>query len=301
LQQITEPSVNFAEGFVFILNECTISLKDKPLTMRKTLLLCCLLACTIVIGTSFALKPSESKFLHKRGFEFIPSGTTTINGEQVSIQAFYMLEAEVTNLAYREFLYDLKKSGNQAAYEIAKIDTTGWLLPNASLEAMAANYHSHIAYSNYPVVNISQEGARLYCKWLEEKFAEQGYNVKVRLPELAEWQYAAKGGNENNIYAWEGAFVRNSKGAYLANFQSESASADGGAFTTLVKSYYPNNYGLYNMSGNVSEWLSTDAMSKGGNWSSKSEFIKIEAPQEYGNSAAASPFIGFRPVITAVQ
>jgi Sulfatase-modifying factor enzyme 1 len=301
LQQITEPSVNFAEGFFFILNEGDFSLQFKLLTVRKTLLLCSLLACTTIIGTSFALKPSESKFLHKRGFEFIPSGTTTINGEQVSIQAFYMLEAEVTNLAYREFLADLKKTGKFSAYEIAKIDSTGWRFPNAYIEPMVEHYHAHVAYNNYPVVNISQEGARLYCKWLEEKFIAQGYNVKVRLPELAEWQYAAKGGNENNIYAWEGTFLRSSKGVYLANFQTAAASADGGAFTAIAKSYQPNNYGLFNMCGNVSEWISTDAMSKGGNWSSKEEFLKIEAPQEYGNSMAASPFIGFRPVITAIQ
>ena len=267
--------------------------------MRKTLLLTFICGLLIAFGTSFTFKQSEKKFLQKKGFEFVPSGTTTIDGESVSIQGFYMLESEVSNLAYREFLNDLEKNGKTEALAIAAVAADKWLLPNMQMDVMVENYHTNVAYNAYPVVNISQEGARLYCRWLEEKFAEQGYSLKVRIPERAEWIYADKGGNETDMYAWEGNSLRNKKGAYLANFKTEKTGDDGGYITAITKSYFPNAFGLYNMCGNVSEWVNDTAMSQGGNWWSDAEFLKIATKQEFGNSTGPSPFIGFRPVITA--
>ena len=89
--------------------------------MRKTLLLTFICGLLIAFGTSFTFKQSEKKFLQKRGFDFVPSGTTTIDGKSVSIQGFYMLESEVSNLAYREFLNDLEKNGKTEALAIAAV------------------------------------------------------------------------------------------------------------------------------------------------------------------------------------
>tara|TARA_R110001583_G_scaffold145635_1_gene297564 strand:- start:6769 stop:8469 length:1701 start_codon:yes stop_codon:yes gene_type:complete len=101
-------------------------------------------------------------------------------------------------------------------------------------------------------------------------------STKFRLPTEAEWEYAAKAIVENreynNIrgrkkYAWDGKYTRNkskrTKGDQLANFKQGRGdysgvpgwSNDGADITIKVKQYNPNAFGLYDMSGNVAEWV----------------------------------------------
>jgi formylglycine-generating enzyme required for sulfatase activity len=151
-----------------------------------------------------------------KGFVFIPAGKTIINGEKISINAFLMSENEITNGQYQIFLSDLKKSNKMDEYEIAKIDTSLW--EKLDIDGLNYSFKYHLK-DEFPVVNISKEGAKLYCKWLTEQLIKEQKN-EFRLPTKNEWIYAAKGGLEEILYPWGGPNVINKKNCYLAQFKA---------------------------------------------------------------------------------
>jgi formylglycine-generating enzyme required for sulfatase activity len=122
-------------------------------------------------------------------------------------------------------------------------------------------YFSHPGFSNYPVVGVTWEQSQAFCFWRTQLFnGSSKFNAQeYRLPTEAEWEYAARGGKSLNLYPWGGNYVRDAKGCYLANFKPMRGSYtdDTGAITMKVGSFIPNDYGLYDMAGNVAEWTSS--------------------------------------------
>jgi len=145
-------------------------------------------------------------------------------------------------------------------------DTLCWIRDFAYSynEPYARNYFSHPAYDDYPVVGISWKQAKAFCDWrtlIWNKSKGEGEpNTEVfRLPTESEWEYAARGGRDLAPYPWGGYYTRNAKGCLLANFKPGRGNypEDGGMATVKVDAYFPNDFGLYNMAGNVSEWTET--------------------------------------------
>ena len=144
-------------------------------------------------------------------------------------------------------------------------DTLAWIRDFAYSfnEPMARNYFSHVAYDNYPVIGVNWHQAQAFCNWRtqiwnankDQPLGSDGF----RLPTEAEWEYAARGGHELVPYPWGAYSLRNAKGCLLANFKPGRGNypEDGGQWTVEVDKYNPNDYGLYNMAGNVSEWTSS--------------------------------------------
>ena len=130
-------------------------------------------------------------------------------------------------------------------------------------EPMARNYFWHPAFDDYPAVGVDWHTANAFCYWrtiMWNTFQNQrgdGINTEdFRLPTEHEWEYAARGGHDHAMYPWGGYYVRNAKGCLLANFKPGRGNypEDGGLYTVKADAYFPNDYGLFNMSGNTSEW-----------------------------------------------
>ena len=146
-------------------------------------------------------------------------------------------------------------------------DTTAWIndFDNAYNEPYVRMYFAHGGYSNYPVVGVSWEQANAFANWrteyLRRSLGKEGVYVEpYRLPTDAEWEYAARAGEDENMYPWSGDLpLTEDKGCCYANFKPQKGNyvKDGQLITSQVGTYSPNDFGLYDMAGNVSEWTST--------------------------------------------
>ena len=150
---------------------------------------------------------------------------------EVYVDAFWMSEKEISWEIYQEFLYREK--------DHIRADDYGDLL--LEIDGLSAATMPYVNFNviNHPVIDVTQYAASMFCKWLSAKTGRF-----YRLPTEAEWEYACRAGTtasysfDSNLideYAW---YADNSQGTFHPS--------------GLKK---PNSFGLYDMHGNVAEWV----------------------------------------------
>ena len=207
-------------------------------------------------------------------------------------------------------------------------DTTVWIrdFSYSYNEPMHNDYFWHDAYGEYPVVGVSWKQAKAFCQWRTlyknsyQKSRKRQFVNRFRLPSEAEWEYAARGGLQGATFPWGGPYAKNDRGCFMANFKPLRGdyAADQALYTVEAKSYDPNDFNLYNMAGNVSEWVmsSYDPSSyeytttfnpsvndeenerkvvRGGSWKDVAYYLQVSS-RDYEYADSARSYIGFRTV-----
>jgi gliding motility-associated lipoprotein GldK len=218
-------------------------------------------------------------------------------------------------------------------------DTTVWmkLFSYSYNEPITHQYFWYPAFNNYPVVGVNWYQANAFCHWRTKNWRSYRDSKKLylegdfRLPSEEQWEWAARGGRTQSPYPWGGPYIVNKKGCYLANFKPNRGnySADGGLYTVRADAYWPNDYGLYNMSGNVAEWtmspyevhtygnvadMSPEIKSRakdtdptwwkrktlrGGSWKDPATFLQV-GNRDYEFADTAKAYIGFRCIVNYI-
>ena len=225
-------------------------------------------------------KPDTTKMVH------VPGGTFTMGSDEdrslecdsasgcgkkdampqhtVELSAFWMDETPVTNAQFARFVEATRfvTRAEQAADNLPPgsfvfrpdpgitslknhlqwwrfVPVADWRHPEGPGSDLAGK-------DDHPVVQVCHHDALAYCRW-----------AKKRLPTEAEFEYAARGGLHQKRFVWGDELKLDGK--WMANiwqgqFPYENTKADGYLTTSPVRTYAPNGYGLYDMSGNVWQW-----------------------------------------------
>src|SRR5690625_4005266 len=186
---------------------------------------------------------------------------------EVFVDDFYMTQHTVTNKEILQFVEetnyvtDAEKFGWSFVFEHFISEQTAlqvtqrvqhtpwwWVVHGADFKHPEGPDSTIDDRLDHPAIHISWNDALAYCQW-----------AGTRLPTEAEWEYAARGGLKQKRYPWGDELTPNGEhycNIWQGSFPDKNTGEDGYIGTAPAKSFPPNGYGLYNMSGNVWEWCS---------------------------------------------
>ena len=191
----------------------------------------------------------------KRGDIFGDGNANEKPAHLVRVEDFFIGAHEVTN---REYLAFVKETGG---------NFPEWMNPNSKYhyQTGADPFYKKVGPVLYnlehPVVGVSWQDAIMYCAWLSLKAP-----YKYRLPTEAEWELAARGGNNTIKYSWGNGAPLPARGGNVGDEALKRvfpdwpviwrAYNDNYAFTAPVKKFGANMLGVFDMTGNIAEWCS---------------------------------------------
>ena len=262
---------------------------------------------TLLFSASIGLanQPLAKALSNSSKKQVIPPGTVLFQ------EGLFVDMTEITNFSWLEYMSWNKNNygASSEAYKAVLPDTTVWQNTNSLFEQI---YLRHPAFHNYPVVGVSYEQALKFCAWRSDRvnellfaktnkfeyhfyktdstFCEIPQTCSYRLPTEKEWENFAiapfskkviRKQKDNSIYNLKGAIITDKKGNKINNF------------TASVHSFWPNNYGMYQLVGDVAEMVSEKGIAKGGSWFHTIQESAINTSTPYTSSTG---WLGFRCV-----
>lgn len=233
----------------------------------------------------------------------------------------YISATEVSNAQYQQMLDWVavrQPEGTQSeVYKSLQPNYAAWS-QLAGADAMGIYYHTHAAYTQYPVVNVSYRQALAYCSWLSARETEKAYfaahpnetfdpakdysylpaTIQYRLPSQAEWEQAAAANLDVQQYPY-GYKKIPTKGSDAPNCQdTRELIPNVIQLTAPITAGNANALGCYNMIGNVAEMVQEPNIAKGGSFRQPLDQCRIADQQSY---SAAAAWLGFRCVAVLNQ
>jgi len=235
----------------------------------------------------------------------------------INVEAFDIDATEVTNAQFREFISatgyvttaELPQPGSDTAggavFKSPTASHPSWwhFIEGANWQHPEGPESSIVGRDNDPVVQVSLVDARAYAKWAGRAVPTEG-----------QWEYAASAGRQSK-YVWGDERAPNGEeqaNTWQGTFPVQNTLADGFALRAPIGCYAPNNFGLYDMIGNVWEWTKTPYEQiripnsytiKGGSYLCAENFCaRYRAPARQSQEIDFSTnHIGFRTVSKPVE
>jgi sulfatase modifying factor 1 len=194
---------------------------------------------------------------------------------KVRVSSFLIDKYEVSNAQYEEFVRDtghitdsekwnwsfvLFSSLSRAKQKQVtmwvqdapwwtQVEGSYWRAPEGPGSDVFSSESANGDRRQHPAVHISWTDAKAFCEW----------RGGSRLPTEAEWELAARGPSDRKVFPWGNVLAPNGTrrlNIYEGDFPKRNSMEDGYAYTAPVDAYGPQNeYGVYNMVGNVWEWV----------------------------------------------
>lgn len=233
---------------------------------------------------------------------------------QVSVSDFSMGKYEVTVSQFRDFIdatghqTDAEKGDWSYIWDGSKWDKRAGINWRHDTEGKLRNPSEY----NHPVIHVSWNDAIEFCEWLSKK-----ENKNYRLPTDAEWEYAAGGGSDNRTRFGNGKdILKPNEANFNGNEDRKKDYSEVGEYrgeTTRVGTFSSNRFGLFDMTGNVSEWCqnwhgtyTTDSQQnptgasvglfrvlRGGSWFDAPRFSRV-AHRSFNTPDYRNNYFGFR-------
>ena len=197
--------------------------------MRKTAILLFLALSLFISDRLYA--QSEPEMIYVKGGKFLMGSNYGDSDEKpvhsVTVSSYYIGKYEITVAQYQAYCSATGRS-------LPKLPSDEWYEEHYNTKKWTWK-------SRHPIVNVTWNDARLYCKWLSTKTGKS-----YRLPREAEWEYAARGGSVAKATKYSG-----SNNINKVSWYDETTYERG---TRPIGTLAPNELGIYDMSGNVWEW-----------------------------------------------